>query len=495
MRVTLPMSILLVTAMSLACTSRTGDAGRQEIKRIDGRYVSAGEVEEYVASVMNRAGVMGLQMAVINDSHVVYEHEWGLRSRRSGLVPDRETVFPGLSFSKPTFAYLVMQLVESGLLDLDRPLVEYLDRPIGEYPAWADVKDDARMREITARRVLTHTTGWPNFRLEQEGGKLTFIYPPGERFSYSGEGFHFLQLAVETVTGKPLDVLARERVFVPLNISLTSYVWETSFEANHVDGHTERQKRIKLRRTEEPSAAGSLLTTASEYAKLLVAILNGDRLSQNSIDQMLAPQVAVVSRSMFGRRASETTQDNEAIHLAWGLGWGVFDTEFGRAFFHTGQDIGFENYLVTYLDRKIGIVLLSNSSNFERIAPLIVARVIGDQSSPFAWLGYQPFDHSVPPRTPEPEPQTVEIDPAIFDAVTGKYEVQPGDYVYLRVEDGRLVGSGDRKYWDDVMAVSEKEFFIDGKPYSFTFSRDSDGTVTGLVILYEGMEIPAKKIR
>jgi CubicO group peptidase (beta-lactamase class C family) len=479
----------------MACTSHTGDADRQQIKRIDGSYVSAGEIEAYVASVMNRAGVMGLQMAVIDDGHVAYEHEWGLKSRRSGLVPDRQTIFPGLSFSKPTFAYLVMQLVESGLLDLDRPLVDYLDRPIDGHSPWADVKDDPRMREITARRVLTHTTGWPNFRLEQEGGKLTFIYPPGERFSYSGEGFHFLQLAVENVTDRPLDVLARERVFVPLNMPLTSYVWETSFEANHADGHTERQKRIKLRRTAEPSAAGSLLTTASDYAKLLVAILKGEGLAQDSVDQMFTPQVAVRSKRMFGRLAGETTQDNQAIHLAWGLGWGLFETEFGRAFFHTGQDVGFENYTVTYLDKKIGIVLLSNSSNFELIAPLIVARVIGDRSSPFNWFGYRPFDPSVPPPTPEPEPKTVEIDPSIFDAVTGQYEVQPGDCVFLRVEDGHLVGSGDGNYWDDVIAVSEQDFLIDGKPYSFTFSRDSDGTVIGLVIDYQGMEISAKKIK
>ncbi len=165
MRAMLLIPMLLVTAMLWACDSRTVDAGRQQIRRIDDSYVSVGEIEEYVAAVMDNAGVMGLQMAIINDGDVVYEHEWGLKSRTSGLVPDRETVFPGLSFSKPTFACLVMQLVENGLLELDRPLVDYLDRPIGEYPKWEDLRDDPRMREITARRVLTHTTGWPNFRL------------------------------------------------------------------------------------------------------------------------------------------------------------------------------------------------------------------------------------------------------------------------------------------------------------------------------------------
>ena len=487
--------MLLVTAMLWACESHTGDADRQQIRRIDDSYAAVGEMEQYVAAVMDSAGVIGLQMAIINGDRVVYEHEWGLKSRASGLVPDRETVFPGLSFSKPTFACLVMQLVEKGLLELDRPLVDYIDRPIGEYPKWEDMRDDPRMREITARRVLTHTTGWPNSRMLLEGAKLRFVFPPGERFSYSGEGFHFLQMVVEHITGKSLDVLARENLFIPLNMSHTNYVWEPVFETNNADGHTERQKRIKKSRGAGPSAAGSLLTTASDFARLLLAVLNGEGFKQESIDQMFTPQVPVVSRRMFGPLASEATEDNKAINLAWGLGWGLFETEFGRAFFHTGHDVGWENYTVTYMDKKVGIVLLSNSSNFESIAQRIVEHVIGDQNSPFTWLGYQPFDPSVPPPPPEPERKTVKIDPSIFDDITGQYEVQPGDCIFLRVEDGRLVGSGDNKYWDDVMAVSEKEFFIDGKPYSFTFSRDSDGTVTGLIISYLGMKIPAKKIK
>lgn len=495
MKVTVLWFVLLVIAMSLSCEAPGGDADSQQIRRVDDSYVSVGDVEQYVAALMDSAGVTGLQMAIVNGNDVVYEHEWGLKNRASGLAPDRETVFPGLSFSKPTFACLVMQLVENGSLDLDNPLVDYLEKPISEYPAWEDLKDDSRIREITTRRVLTHTTGWPNHRALTERGKLEFVFQPGERLSYSGEGFQFLQLVVENITGKPLEVLAGESLFAPLNMSHTSYAWEPAFEANNADGYTERQKRIKRSRGMKPSAAGSMMTTASDFARLLLAVLDGESFKKTSIDQMLGPQIPVLSRRMFGPLANETTEENEDIHLAWGLGWGLFDTEFGRAFFHTGHDVGWENYTVTYLDKKIGIVLLSNSSNFESIAQAIVERVIGDQSSPFTWLGYQPFDPSVPPPTPEPERETVKIDPSIFEEVTGQYEVKPGDNIFLRVEDGRLVGSGDGNEWDEVLAVSETEFFIDGKPYSFTFNRDSDGTVTGLVISYQGMEIPAKKVK
>jgi CubicO group peptidase (beta-lactamase class C family) len=238
-----------------------------------------------------------------------------------------------------------------------------------------------------------------------------------------------------------------------------------------------------------------MVSTASDYGKFVVAVLNGKGLRQSSIDLMLSAHVPVQSKRMFGPLSSEATEENRPINLSWGLGWGRFDSESGRAFFHTGHALGWENYTVTYLDKRIGIVLFSNSSNFESIAERIVRRAIGDHHSPFVWLMYHPFDPSTPPPPPEPERETVKADPAIFEAVVGEYEVQPGDFILLKVEDGRLLGSGDGQYWDQVMAVSEDLFFIDGKPYDFVFDTNSEGTVTGLVIHYEGMEIPAKKIR
>jgi len=495
MKIMLCWATLFFTSMLWATDPRVDNAEKQQINRLDGSSISAGELEKYVAAVMDSAGVMGLQMAIINDGKIAYTHEFGLKSRTTGFAPDSATIFAGCSFSKPVFAFLVMQLVVEGKLDLDRPLTHYLGKPIEDYPEWNDLKSEDRLRMITARRVLTHTTGLPNLRAQAEGGKLSFIYPPGERFSYSGEGFSFLQFVVEQITGKNLELLARERIFVPLDMRRTSYIWSEAFEANHADGHTEEQRRIKVNRYLESRSGGSLVTTATDFARFVTAVLNAEILQQSAIDLMLVPQMPVLSMRMFGPLTQETTEDNKLIHLSWGLGWGRFDTIFGRAFFHTGHDVGWENYTVTYLDKKIGIVLLSNSSNFESIAQRVVERAIGDRFSPFEWLGFQPFDPSIPPPPPEPERKTVPIDSMIYGDVVGEYEVQSGDFILLKVKEGHLVGSGDGKFWDEVMAVSATEFFIDGKPYVFTFSRNSAGMVIGLVISYQRMKIPVKKIK
>ncbi len=486
---------LLVSFGINGCAKMPPAAEDATLATVDGRSLSSGDLDRYVTSTMDSAGVMGLQLAVINRGQVVYTHEYGLKSRRSGLAPDAQTVFGALSFSKTVFAYLVMQLVEDGLIDLDRPLFEYLPRPLSKYPDWKDLAEDDRYKQITARLALSHSTGLPNSRAFMSDRKLRFVYDPASRFHYSGEGFKFLQLVVETITGERLDQLAKERIFEPLGMTRSSFVWDQAFDENHAIGHTESQGTLGPLRWGTPSAAGSMVTTASDYAKLLVAILNADGLSVARVDEMLTRQIPVTSRRMFGSQESEDTEDNTQIDLGWGLGWGRFDTEQGRAFFHTGHTEGWENYTVTYLDRQIGIVLISNSANFESIAQRIVEFAIGDYDSPFVWLGYEPFDPSFPPPDPEPERQTLPIDPAIFEAVVGKYEVAPGDYVLLKMEDGRLLGSGEGTYWTDVFAVSANQFFIDGRPYDFRFNRNSEGTVTGMTILFNGMEIPARKIQ
>lgn len=495
MRAMLSWFTLLIATMSWTGGRCASDTDRQQIKRVDGTVVYVDEVERYVAAVMDSAGVTGLQLAIINDGEVVYTQEFGLKSRAAGRAPDSETIFAGCSLSKPVFAHLVMQLAEEGRLDLDRPLVDYLAKPIEEYQRWADLKGDPRVREITTRRVLTHTTGWPNLRGMMEGGKLGFLYPPGERFSYSGEAFSFLQFIIEQITGTTIDVLARERIFIPLGMSRTSYVWDEAFEANCADGHTETQRRLKITRSPEADAGGSLVTTAADFSRFAAAVMGAQGLKQDSIDQMLAPQVRVVSKRMFGPLARETMEDTTAIHLSWGLGWGLFAGDFGSAFFHTGHASGWENYAAAYRNQEIGIVLLSNSSNFESIAERVTVRAIGDHHSPFGWLGFEPFDPSVPPPPAEPERQTVPIDSTIYHAVVGRYETGSGQRVELAVRNGRLAASTDGKYWDEVMALSETQFFIDGKPWDFALVRDSDGTVSGLIISLEGMEIPAEKTR
>jgi CubicO group peptidase (beta-lactamase class C family) len=302
-------------------------------------------------------------------------------------------------------------------------------------------------------------------------------------------------MVVEEITGKDLETLAQEKVFQPLGMTRSSYVWQAAYEGNAASPHDAfgRPRGESIQRT-KPDAAGSMVTTAGDYAHFIsLGILNLQGKRQATIDEMLRPQVAIHYREMFGPGAWQETDQHQDIHLAWGLGWGRFDTPYGRALFHTGHSLGWQNYTVTYADEGIGIVLLANSDNFESVAQEIVEKAIGDVYTPFGWLGYIPFDPSAPRATPPPDPVAIEVDPAILATYAGTYDMQPTTLFQVKFEGGQLwVLSTDGKRWLPLAAETETRFFIQGEEgYRFEFIRDESGRVTALRLELQGLQLPA----
>lgn len=485
-------AVLALLAILLSSTACSGGA-RTTLRTLDGKPVSPTELEAFIEQTMAKAEVAGLSCAIINDAQIVYQKAFGFRDQRAGTRNDEQTVFNAASFSKTAFAYLVMLLVEERVIDLDRPLQAYLAKPLPEYPQYADLEGDDRYKAITARMVLSHSTGFPNWRFLTPDGKLSIMFSPGTQYSYSGEGIALLQMVVEEVTGKGLEELAQEKVFGPLGMTQTSYVWQEAYESNVALPHDQYGRPKKLNRRDEADAAGSMSTTAGDYARLLVAILNAEGRGQASVQEMLEPQIEITSGGMSGPDTWQDSGENRDIHLSWGLGWGRFDSPYGRAFFHTGHDLGFQNYTVTYVDQGIGIVLLSNSDNFESVAPEIVEKAIGDIYSPFRWLGYVPFDPSER-KTPPPEPVAIEVDPALLQACAGTYEVM-GKTLSFKVEQDSLFVSGDGEHWEQLYAESETRFFVQDDDTRFVFTRDAGGAVTGLSLDIQGIAIPAERVK
>jgi CubicO group peptidase (beta-lactamase class C family) len=162
-------------------------------------------LEAFIEQTLEGAGVTGLSCAILNDAKLAYQKAFGYRNKNDGSLNDEQTIFAAASFSKAVFAYLAMLLAEEKVIDLDTPLEKYLQKPLYEYPAYADLKGDDRYKQITARMALSHTTGFPNLRFLMPDGKLGFLFPPGSRHSYSGEGINLLQVIVEEVTGRDLE--------------------------------------------------------------------------------------------------------------------------------------------------------------------------------------------------------------------------------------------------------------------------------------------------
>ncbi|MBN1273068.1 MAG: beta-lactamase family protein [Candidatus Aminicenantes bacterium] len=300
---------------------------------------------------------------------------------------DEKTVFRTASLSKPVFAYLVMKLMDEGLLDLDKPLYQYLERPLYEYPDYADLKGDERYKLLTARLLLSHQSGFPNWRYINRNGCLDFKFIPGKMFKYSGEGYKLLQFILEEITGKDLNSLAQEKVFLPLNMSNSSFLLEKRFDDNFaVNLRTGLRRHLEKTRT-VPNAAHSLLTNTADYAKFLLAVMSGEGLNPDTFKMMLEPQVKITSENLHAPQNTDP-KIHETTPLTWSLGWGRFRCSQGEALFHVGFEEGCDNYAVIFLDRGTGIVLQSVITSSEGIAPSIGKELIGDIYSPFSWLFY-----------------------------------------------------------------------------------------------------------
>ncbi len=464
----------------------------QRIDHIDGNTVKIIDVEKQINEIMKKCGVAGLSCTIINDFKVVYSKAFGFRDKKRGIANDDLTIFSGASFSKTLFGYLIYLLSERGVIDLDKPLYSYLDKSITEYPEYKDLIGDGRVKKITARMVLSHSTGFPNWRFLMEDNKLRFLFDPGARFSYSGEGFHLLQMVVEEVTGMGLEELCRENIFLPLKMNHSSYIWQKSFEDNHALPHDRYLRVKKLSKRRRADSAGSLQTTSRDYGVFIQNLLTKNKSGSSLINKITEIKVPIRSERMFGQSSANLTNSFKKIELGWGLGFGSFNSPFGEAVFHTGHDFGWQNYTITYIEKGIGVVFLSNSDNFESAARDLTKVAIGDSFSPFEWLGYP---HCDPTRwkNPPPKRKLVKVDPKVLKKYIGSYSYLGNRTLFVKVEQSGLLGSDDQKEWYRLFAISKSEFFIDGEELMITFILDRNSIVSGLTIRVDGAMIQGKK--
>lgn len=366
-----------------------------------------------VSDLLEEHGVPGAVVAVADadGARVVMA---GSRGDGRGSVDD-DTVFRAASLSKPVFACGVMALVNAGALELDRPLRTDLPEPY---------LDDERAESITARMVLNHTTGFPNWR---EDGPLFLRWPPGSRWGYSGEGFAYLQQVVEHVTGVSLHRYLADAVLGPLGMGDSSFVWRDEDAARFAVGHDRDGKpRPRSSASAAKAAAGGLYTTAPDYLRFLVHSLSHDQ-------RMFEPQVKI---------------DDE---LAWGLGWGIEESERGRAIWQWGNDPGYKNFVIGRPADGQGVVVFTNGDRGALVYRDIVRRVLPGTHASLEtrhrprWLlatATRPVD--LRPRLDEPEVG------ALLEVLAWRGADGEVDRIADRYRDGRtsLLGAVVERSWE-----------------------------------------------
>lgn len=360
----------------------------------DGPWIPGDDFLAELPRLMQAFAVPGVGIAVVEDGALAWSRVFGVGNVETAAPLDARTVFETASLSKPVFAYLVMQLADQGVIDIDHPLVDY-HRPayLGEH-AW--------LARITARDVLRHSTGLPNWRASPATEKLVPLAEPGTRIDYSGEAFVWLQLVLEKLTGQSLDDAMQAHLSGPAGMRDSSYTWSDDLAARSVFGHRphdepgeglppqmfreqwsaalpvaerwgkplsawkyedaeralpEVMKQARPGLVTVPgdllaNAAASLRCTVQDYARFLALMVRRQpraawEVSEATRQAMLTPQIRVPGR--------------------WtdkGLGWNLEDTPTGPVFCHAGSNGGiFKNFVVGDARRRRGIVVLTNGGS------------------------------------------------------------------------------------------------------------------------------------
>jgi CubicO group peptidase (beta-lactamase class C family) len=355
-------------------------------------------VDAAARKLMADTNAKGLALAVIEDGRVRYVQAYGVRNAKGDPLR-ADTVMYGASLTKTVFAYAALQLVDRGRLKLDTPLAAYLDKPLPDYDPEAihpekyapyrDLAPDPRWKRITARHVLTHSTGFANFWWLEPDEKLRIHSDPGARYSYSGEGMILLQFVIENGRrdlGLHLDVgELTQKTFDRLGMTRTSLIWRPDFRPNLADGFTDQGKAVPHDERSKVRAAGSMDTTISDLAKIASALIRGDGLGPSAAAEMRKPQLRITTATQFPTLAPDLPEGRQRPDLSAGLGVVTFTGPQGPGFFKGGHDEQTANLLVCIERGKRCLLLMSNDVRAEAGYAELAGSILGDAGVPFDW--------------------------------------------------------------------------------------------------------------
>jgi D-alanyl-D-alanine-carboxypeptidase/D-alanyl-D-alanine-endopeptidase len=374
----------------------------KNIQRLDSVTLPPDSVTRYITALLQKANVHGLAVSIVNNQELVYQQYFGLRDKRKNEPFTPGTIWYGASLSKTILADVALQLAAEGLIHLDTPLYRYLVKPLytyrtnsvqqffgANYIDYNSLEGDGRYKKITARMCLAHTSGFPNWRWLEPDQKLKIKFEPGTKYSYSGEGLFLLQVVMEEITGKDFEELAIEKIFVPLEMNRSSFVWQRAYEGNYAVGYGSNGSFLGIPKRNVPNGAGSLSTTLEEYTRYFQTVLMQQ---QPRYKVLTSQQIRIKARQQFGPDAQVETNENDSIRLAYGLGYGLYETPYGKAFFKEGHLEGWQHYAVGIPAKGNALILMSNSDNAESIFKELIEYTTGNTTTPWYWEGYIPFD-------------------------------------------------------------------------------------------------------
>lgn len=295
----------------------------------------------FIKKNMNKAEVEGLAVSAIQNGKIVFNEGFGVTNSDTGEKITPHTLFEAASLSKPLFAYFALHQAAKGIIDLDQPLYTYWPHP--------ELIDTPWHKLVTARMILTHTSGLPNWRSDTNG-QLTLLFKPGTNFQYSSEGYEYLRSVLQrqlNVDDRGLQALIDEQISQPISADFMKYIWDDEITERKAFGHRQGRPTDKHKHDHNFGASYSLVTSAENYAKFIADILKPDTPEkQNLVNQLLELQTSV-------------PHEEGKLHRT--LGFAVKQVGGRLKYYHSGNNGDFLTYVEFDPVTHDGVVIFSNS--------------------------------------------------------------------------------------------------------------------------------------
>ena len=482
-----------LAAFFVAVEVASAFAGQTAVVRPDGSAITAAQIDQTANRLMQSAHVTGAGIAIFHRGKIEYLKTYGARDAETGSPLTADSVMTSASLSKAAFATVVMRLVQSHILDLDKPIDKYLPKPLPTYPQYADLQGDDRWKRLTLRILLSHTSGFPNWRAFEDDRKLRIHFEPGTRYAYSGEGIVLAQLVVETVTGKPIEALMQEELFIPLKMTRTSMVWEPRFESDFANGYDEYGRSLGPEKRRSANAAGSMQTTLRDYAIFLSALMSGKILDRRTTGEMFDSQIRIHSAHQFPSLAPETTTANDGIRLRYGIGWGLYSSPYGKAFFKEGHDEGWRHLALCFRQNGDGILIMTNSSNGEGMFKPLIDSLVGPTGFPFDWETTRLTICCLRCRSLK-EHKQVALSTDRSKRLTGRYALSPEAMLAVTLDSGHLYVQENDEPKQELLAESPLDFYSVNSSDECSFRLSNDGVAQSLVLHLSRKDVELKRV-
>jgi CubicO group peptidase (beta-lactamase class C family) len=400
---------------------------------------------------------------VAKDDGTIFAKGYGFANAEHQVPNSTRTKFRLGSITKQFTAMAILILREQGKLKIQDPVGKYLaDAP----KAWEGV---------TIRHLLTHTGGVPSYTEAADYSKkmstpetvTTMIarfrdkpldFKPGEKFHYSNSGYFLLGAIIEKVSGKSYEAFLKEAIFAPLGMKDTGYDHSATILPGRASGYNRRGEELvnaEYLDMSQPYAAGSLYSTVLDLAVWDRALRDGKLISKNAYTEMFTP-----------------------VKGDYAYGWAVKTIKGRKLIRHGGGINGFVTDFLRYPDQKLCVAVLCN------VIPVNTGR-IGQDLAAIA-LG-EPYE------LPRPR-KVAAVDPKLYDAYAGRYQIAPNTIATFTREGDRLMTQISNQPKIEVFPESETVFFLKVVDATITFFKDAKGKVTHIVIHQGGRDVKATRI-